>query len=157
MRIPRILAGSLAAALALGGIGTVLASTYQTASVDPVQINTAVERDDGDRAPHVPALTDDEIAARRDDDDLDDGLQAIDVPDEPTGDGDDTAGDDGTAGGNNTGDGDATKGDDGTSGGNNTGDGDNTRGDDGTSGGDNTASNTGDDTGDDTGGDDTDD
>jgi hypothetical protein len=137
MRIPRILAGSLAAVLALGGIGTVLASTYQTASVDPVEINTGVERDDSDRAPQAPALAADEIAARRDDADLDDGLQVIDVPDEPTGDGDDTAGDDGTSGGDNTGDGDSTKGDDGTSGGNNTGDGDNTRGDDGTSGGNN--------------------
>jgi hypothetical protein len=138
MRTSRILAGSLAAFLALGGIGTVLATTYEPIDVAPVEIDTSLERDDSDRAPEAPALRADEVAARLDKDDVVDDLEAIEVPDEPTGDGDDTKGDDGTSGGDNTGDGDATKGDDGTSGGNNTGDGDNTRGDDGTSGGNNT-------------------
>jgi hypothetical protein len=52
---------------------------------------------------------------------------------------DDTAGDDGAAGGDNTGDGDGARGNDGTAGGDNTGDGDGARGNDGTAGGDNTA------------------
>ena len=91
------------------------------------------------------------IAAFAGDDGADDGSRvsnvelrqpeetvAPEVVEEDLDDGDDTAGDDGTGGGNNTGDGDRTRGDDGTGGGNNTGDGDRTRGNDGTDGGNNT-------------------
>ena len=67
-----------------------------------------------DKAP--PALDDRDPALRRQDDD---GF-VLEVVDDDRGDGDDTAGDDGTSDGNNTGDGDRTAGDDGTSGGNNT-------------------------------------
>jgi hypothetical protein len=130
MRASRILAGSIAALLALGGIGTVLATTYEPIDVAPVEIDTSLERDDSDRAPDAPALRADAVAARLDKDDVVDDLEAIDVPDEPTGDGDDTKGDDGTSGGNNTGDGDNTRGDDGTSGGDNTGDDTDDSGDD---------------------------
>jgi hypothetical protein len=76
----------------------------------------------------------DDDAVRRSD--LDDEVTSEE--DEDEGDGDRTAGDDGTGGGNNTGDGDRTAGDDGTNGGNNTGDGNRTAGDDGTNGGNNT-------------------
>jgi hypothetical protein len=50
-----------------------------------------------------------------------DGLAFVDDDDDDRGDGDPTAGNDGTSGGNNTGDGDWTAGNDGTGGGDNTG------------------------------------
>ena len=52
---------------------------------------------------------------------LDDEVEVAQEQDDE-GDGDGTAGDDGTGGGDNTGDGDATRGNDGTNGGDNTGD-----------------------------------
>jgi hypothetical protein len=67
----------------------------------------------------------------------DDGADQI-VDEDDQGDGDNTRGDDATAGGNNTPDGDDTDGNDGTQGGDNTPDRDSTGGNDGTGGGDNT-------------------
>jgi hypothetical protein len=66
-------------------------------------------------------LSDDDQAARRDENEL--SVEPVDDDDGKGkgGDGDNTRGDDGTNGGNNTGDGDNTRGDDGTNGGNNTG------------------------------------
>ena len=123
MDLKRLTVSALAAVFALSGIGSILLINHQPRAVE------AVELSDDDRDPGF----------RRQDDD---GFVLEVVDDDDRGDGDDTAGDDGTNRGANTGDGDDTAGDDGTNGGNNTGDGDDTAGDDDTSGGSNTADNT---------------
>jgi hypothetical protein len=141
----KIAASTLAAVVAVSGIGGILVARHTPGAVEAVELS-------GDGAP-TPTTDPIEPAIRRDEDDnvleiqetpdpdpTGDGTDTNGVADTATGDGDSTAGDDGTSGGNNTGDGDNTRGNDGTSGGDNTGDGDRTRGDDGTSGGDNTAS-----------------
>jgi hypothetical protein len=153
MEMKRLAASTLAAIVAISGIGSILWMQHQPGAVDAVELTDtderAIRRQD-DEGP-VLQVVDDDTRGDGDSTKGDDGTSGGDN----TGDGDRTAGDDGTSGGNNTGDGDATAGNDGTSGGNNTGDGDGTAGNDGTSGGDNTGD-TGDDTGG-TGGDDTDD
>jgi hypothetical protein len=101
------------AVLALGGLGTAFVALGDDGDDDPRAQPIELRKDDAGNA---------EIAQEEPD----------------PGDGDDTKGDDNTAGGNNTGDGDRTRGNDNTSGGNNTGDGDRTRGNDGSGGGNNT-------------------
>jgi hypothetical protein len=103
---------ALCAVLALGGLGTAFVALGD-------------DGDDDARAQPIELRKDDAANAEI----------AQEEPD--PGDGDDTRGDDNTAGGNNTGDGDRTRGNDGSSGGNNTGDGDATWGNDGSGGGDN--------------------
>jgi hypothetical protein len=85
----------------------------------------------GDDSPSEDALRKEDYVAQDLDaaDDPDDNDQDDDQDDDQDqsatrsrGDGDNTAGNDGTNGGNNTGDGDNTAGNDGTNGGNNTGD-----------------------------------
>jgi hypothetical protein len=115
MEMKRLAASTLAAIVAISGIGSILWMQHQPGAVDAVE------------------LTDTDERAIRSQDDEGPVLQVVD--DDTRGDGDDTTGDDGTSGGDNTGDGDSTKGDDGTSGGDNTGVNTNT-GD--TSGGDTT-------------------
>jgi hypothetical protein len=146
MGLKRLTVSALAAVLALSGIGSILVMQHEPAGVDAVELEPAIRRQDDD-GPTLQVVDDD---AEGDGDNTagDDGTSGGNN----TGDGDNTAGNDGTSGGNNTGDGDNTAGDDGTSGGNNTGDGDNTAGNDGTSGGNNTGDGT-----DDSGGGDTDD
>jgi hypothetical protein len=90
MRIGRLGVLALIVAIGLGGIGMALA---QLRGGDDPSAGAAIE------------LRKDDVTFAEQDDD--------------GGDGDDTAGDDGTAGGNNTGDGDATRGNDGTRGGDN--------------------------------------
>jgi hypothetical protein len=109
----RLAVTALCAVLALGGLGTAFVALGDDGDDDARQQPIELRKDDGGSA---------EIAHEEPD----------------PGDGDDTKGDDNTAGGNNTGDGDRTRGNDKTSGGNNTGDGDGTRGNDGSSGGNNT-------------------
>ena len=94
MTIRRLTVSTLAALLAITGIGSILSLNQAPRQVDAIELSD-----------EVPAI-------RRDDDDGQ-GLDAVDD--------DDDAGGDGT-GDANTGDGDATEGDDGTSGGDNTGD-----------------------------------
>ena len=91
MDIKRITVSALAAVLAVSGIGSILIQS-QPQPVDAVELSDdrepAVRRPDDDAAPLI-AVDDDDAG--------------------PKGDGDRTAGDDGTSGGNNTGDGDATQ------------------------------------------------
>ncbi len=82
MGLKRLTVSALAAVLALSGIGSILVMQHQPASVDAVELERAIRRQDDDG----PAL------------------QVVD--DDAQGDGDDTTGDDGTNGGANTGDGD---------------------------------------------------
>ena len=103
---------ALCAVLALGGLGTAFVALGDDGDDDARAQPIELRKDDAGNA---------EIAQEEPD----------------PGDGDDTRGDDNTAGGNNTGDGDRTRGNDGTRGGNNTGDGDATWGNDGSGGGDN--------------------
>ena len=97
MGLKRLTVSALAAVLALSGIGSILVMQHQPLNVEAVELDPAIRRQD------------------------DDGPTLQVVDDDAEGDGDDTAGNDGTSGGNNTGDGDNTAGNDGTSGGNNTG------------------------------------
>jgi hypothetical protein len=120
MSIGKMAIAVLIACLAVGGGIAALADTRQRTSVEPIALR------DGDEA-----------ALRRDD--AGDEILAPAEDDDNTGDGDNTIGNDRTAGGDNTGDGDNTIGNDRTAGGDNTGDGDGTYGNDGTAGGDNTA------------------
>jgi hypothetical protein len=120
MSIGKMAIAVLIACLAVGGGIAALADTRQRTSVEPIALR------DGDEA-----------ALRRDD--AGDEILAPAEDDDNTGDGDNTIGNDRTAGGDNTGDGDNTIGNDRTAGGDNTGDGDGTIGNDGTAGGDNTA------------------
>ena len=94
----RMLAGAaLAAVLALSGLGSILLLPQQPGAVEAVDLTRQAD----DRDP----------ANRRDDDDV--RLEvAEDDSDEPTGDGDNTAGNDGTGGGNNTADDTSTGGGD---------------------------------------------
>jgi hypothetical protein len=120
MSIGKMAIAVLIACLAVGGGIAALADTRERTSVEPIALR--------DR---------DEAALRRDD--AGDEILAPAEDDDNTGDGDNTIGNDRTAGGDNTGDGDNTIGNDRTAGGDNTGDGDGTYGNDGTAGGDNTA------------------
>ncbi len=115
MGLKRVTVAAFAAVFAISGIGSILVLNSQPGVVDAID------------------LTDQDPAIRRQDDDGP-SLEVVDDDDTP-GDGDGTAGDDGTSGGANTGDGDGTAGDDGTSGGANTGD---TNTGDDTGGGDTT-------------------
>jgi len=119
---------ALAVALGAGGIASAWDSASDDLVSDPIQLQDekVIKKLEGDEVVTVQQDEGDDV-----------------------GDGDRTAGNDGTSGGDNTGDGDRTAGNDGTSGGNNTGDGDQTAGNDGTSGGNNTGGAVG---GDDTGG-----
>jgi hypothetical protein len=111
----RLTVFALIAALVLAGVGAAIGS-------------------DGDD--EVAAL--DEIELRKDDATGDFELVDDDEGDDPSGDRDNTRGDDGTNGGHVTGDHDNTDGDDGTGHGDNTPDRDDTAGNDGTGGGDGT-------------------
>ena len=89
----------LAVVLAGGGIAAAFSDSRSLPAMDPIDVSDqAVRKDDAG----------DVVLPEEDDDD-------------DRGDGDRTAGNDGTRGGDNTGDGDRTAGNDGTSGGNNTG------------------------------------
>ena len=120
MELKRTAVTALGAALVLSGIGSLFVINQLPGQVGAVELL-------GDS---------DDPAIRRQDDDLA-PLAAVDLDDDdvPSGDGDRTAGDDGTSGGNNTGDGDRTRGNDGTSGGNNTRDNSSRGGDRSASGG----------------------
>jgi hypothetical protein len=107
MELKRITLAAAAAVFAVSGIGSILVLQGQPRSVDAIDLS-------------------DDPAIRRPEDNGP-ALELVD-DDDSLGDGDDTNGDDGSAGGANTGDGDNTAGDDGTSGGNNTGDNSNTGG-----------------------------
>jgi hypothetical protein len=89
---------AVAAALGFGGLGAALAEWRNSDPGQPIELASDVDARKNE--------ADDARAVAGEDDD---------------GDGDDTAGDDGTNGGNNTGDGDNTAGNDGTNGGDNTG------------------------------------
>ena len=108
---------ALAVALGAGGIASAWDGAGDDLVSDPIQLQDkkAIKKQEGDEV----------VTVQRDEGD-------------DTGDGDRTAGNDGTSGGDNTGDGDRTAGNDGTSGGDNTGGavgGDDTGGGDNTSGG----------------------
>jgi hypothetical protein len=87
MELKRLAVSTLAAVFAISGIGSILWMQHQPRTVDAVEL-----------------IDDDQPAVRRQDDDS----PVLEVVDDERGDGDDTAGDDGTSGGANTGDGDAT-------------------------------------------------
>ena len=93
MTMGRLAVIALAAVLALGGIGTAFAQLG--GDDDSPEAGTPIELRKDDAAFEI-------------------------AQDDDVGDGDDTLGDDGTAGGDNTGDGDRTRGNDGTGGGDNT-------------------------------------
>jgi hypothetical protein len=96
MNLAKLAVLAIALVLAFGGLAAVLTDWGEA---NP---GTAIQLVDDARKNEV----DDEVGVVGDDDDDDDG--------------DNTAGNDGTNGGNNTGDGDRTAGNDGTNGGNNT-------------------------------------
>ncbi|HSL64358.1 MAG TPA: hypothetical protein VK874_06825 [Gaiellaceae bacterium] len=97
MSIGKLAVLVVAVGLAFGGIGAAIADWREADAGDPVQLAADVDARKND--------ADDDLAAAGEDDE---------------GDGDDTAGDDGTGGGANTGDGDNTAGNDGTGGSANT-------------------------------------
>jgi hypothetical protein len=138
MSIGKMAIAVLIACLAVGGGIAALADTRERTSVEPIALRdrdeAALRRDDAGEEILAPA---------EDDDNTGDGDNTIGndrtAGGDNTGDGDNTIGNDRTAGGDNTGDGDGTIGNDGTAGGDNSGDGDGTYGNDGTAGGDNTA------------------
>ena len=109
---PTVLVAVVAAVLGLSGLTSILLMQHQPGTVDAVDLRGSEEQARDDREP----------AVRPDDDDGRIEAADADDDDEPTGDGDDTAGDDRTSGGANTGDGDDTAGDDGSAGDDPTGD-----------------------------------
>src|SRR5687768_2830402 len=94
--------------MAVLALAVVVAAVGLTAVVSPWSGRASVDAID---------LSDDDQAARRDENEL--SVEPVDDDDDGKGrgDGDNTAGNDGTNGGNNTGDGDNTAGNDGTNGG----------------------------------------
>ena len=97
MTTGRLAVLALAAVLAFGGLGTAF----------------ALDGGDDDQGAAAP------IELRKDDASAEVLTEEDDGDPEPSGDGDNTRGNDGTRGGDNTGDGDATQGNDGTGGGDN--------------------------------------